>query len=321
MSSTQANEAEPSEYSTQGAPTVIEPNPRRSARKIASGHPTPTNLPPLPSKSKKRLPSPAVQARETLRKATLSQSRAHKERIQSTSSNQGTSRAISPTPPPVESYEELPLASESEEEYPLSRVKYSPDVSVKLEEEVIENIMANNNGNNGGQRAPAFRVPFAWDKNAPSFDTEDADDLMTFVDHIGQIFGLANVTNDQEKKRRLTDYLSVKKKEIWRSLASYKRGTYERFLEDVYKIYPEVKSSKIGSLDALVKLCKSYKGIEMTEEGTLKRFGAEFYSLVKKLMKGKAAITTNSEACRRYLDTLETSFAAALRMMVSSKIF
>ncbi len=213
------------------------------------------------------------------------------------------------------------MDSDSEEEtFPPTEVQYSSN-EFEVSEIKAVNIMANNNGNNAGghRNGSSFKVPFAWDKNAPSFDSEDADDLMTFVDHIGQIFGLAGVTDDQEKKRRLTDYLSVKRKEIWRSLSSYKRGTYDRFLEDVYKIYPEVKSSKIGSLNALVKLCKTYKGIEMTDEGILKRFGVEFYALVKKLMKGKAAITTNSEACRRYLETLEPSFAAALKLMVSNQ--
>lgn len=173
--------------------------------------------------------------------------------------------------------------------------------------------------NMGNQRgAPTFRIPYQWDKNKPVFDSEDADELIVFVDQVNQILELAGVTDAAEKKKRLTEYPPKKKRDVWRELDSYDNGSYEDFLEDVYKIYPEVKTSKIGSIDALVRLCKSYKGIEITEEGLLKRFGAEFHSLVKKLMKGKA-ITTNSEACRRYLETLEPTFAASLRMMVSSQ--
>lgn len=175
-----------------------------------------------------------------------------------------------------------------------------------------------NNNNAPRGTGPTFRIPYAWDKNKPTFDTEDADDLIAFVDQVKQILDLANVTSDAERKKRLTEYLPRKKQDVWRELDTYTNGTFDDFLEDVYKIYPEVSSTKIGSMDALVKLCKSSRGISITEEGLLKRFGAEFHSLVKKLMKGKA-ITTNSEACRRYLDTLEPSFASALRMMVSSQ--
>jgi hypothetical protein len=41
---------------------------------------------------------------------------------------------------------------------------------------------------------------------------------MKFVDHVNQILDLAGVTDDAKKKRRITDYLSIKKKEIWRNL-------------------------------------------------------------------------------------------------------
>jgi hypothetical protein len=208
---------------------------------------------------------------------------------------------------------------------PISEELELPDsLPTELEySSTIQTFMADQDGNVAGpqavvNRGPTFRIPFAWDRNAPSFDTEDAEDLMKFVDHVNQILDLAGVTDDAEKKRRITDYLSIKKKEIWRNLTSYTVGTYDKFLDEVYKIYPEVKSTKIGSLEALVKLCKTYKGVAITDEGLLKRFGAEYLTLVKKLLKGKA-ITTNSEACRRYLDTLSPAFATALRMMVSSQ--
>ncbi|KAF8214603.1 hypothetical protein K438DRAFT_1520413, partial [Mycena galopus ATCC 62051] len=131
-------------------------------------------------------------------------------------------------------------------------------------------------------------MPFPWDRNAPSFESEEADDLMTFVDHVDQILELAGITDDAERKKRLVSYLSVKKNDIWKGLPSYEDGTYEKFLSDVYKIYPEVKSTRVGSIDALNKLCKKYRYIAITDEGILKRFGAEFQSMVKKLLAGKA---------------------------------
>lgn len=182
--------------------------------------------------------------------------------------------------------------------------------------------MANQGGNAqaavaAAPHTAAFRIPYTWDKNAPSFDTDDYEDLLKFVDSVEQIIALANITDDAEKKKLLTNYLPIKKKEYWRGLKTYTTGTFEEFLTEVYKSYPEVKSSKVGSIDNLVKICRSYKGITVLDEGLLRRFGVEFLTVVKKLLKGNA-ITTNSEACKRYLDTLEPSFATTLRMTISS---
>ncbi|KAJ7038761.1 hypothetical protein C8F04DRAFT_1179433 [Mycena alexandri] len=157
------------------------------------------------------------------------------------------------------------------------------------------------------------------DNNPPKFETESADDLMKFVDHANQIFALAGITTDGDRKKRLTDYLSVSKKELWRAMKSYTDGsTYDKFVEDIYKIYPEVKSTKVGSLEALDRLCRQYKGIQVYDEGLLKRFSLEYGTLVKKLLAGKAIIT-NAEACRRYLETLDSSFSTKLNMTISSQ--
>jgi hypothetical protein len=177
----------------------------------------------------------------------------------------------------------------------------------------------NNNGNRNSQRTTPFKMPWAWDNNAPKFETESADDLMKFVDHANQIFALAGITTDVDRKKRLTDYLSVSKKELWRAMKSYTDGsTYDKFVEDIYKIYPEVKSTKVGSLEALDRLCRQYKGIRVYDEGLLKRFSLEYGTLVKKLLAGKAIIT-NAEACRRYLETLDSSFSTTLNMTISSQ--
>lgn len=189
----------------------------------------------------------------------------------------------------------------------------------------------NNPGGPGGagnaaqpnaQTAPTtatFRVPYSWDRNKPTFDSDDHEDLLTFVDQLDQIISLGKITDDAEKKKCFTEYLPWAKKRAWRNIEAYTNGTYEEFLEEVFKSYPEVRTSEEGSMENLSKICKKYKGVSVTQEGLLRRFGVEFHTVVKKLLSGRA-LTTNSEACKKYLDTLEASLASTLRLTISSTI-
>jgi len=163
-----------------------------------------------------------------------------------------------------------------------------------------------------------FKVPRSWDNNAPKFTTDDAEDLRDFVDQVGEIQSLARITDDQQKKELLTSYLPSKKKTMWRDLDSYAKGTYEDFLKEIYQSYPELKQEVEGTLKELEKLCAKYKGIPLHDEGKLKRFGMEFTSLIKKLSM-EPAIILNKEACQRYLDTLDLSFANTLRSSISAR--
>ena len=163
-----------------------------------------------------------------------------------------------------------------------------------------------------------FRVPRSWDNNAPKFTTDDAEDLKDFIDQVDEILSLAKITADDDKKKLLTSYLPNKKKTMWRDLDSFSKGTYEDFLKEIYKSYPELKQETEGTLRELEKLCAKYKGITLHDEGKLKRFGMEFTSLIKKLSM-EPAIILNKEACQRYLDTLDSAFANILRSSISAR--
>jgi hypothetical protein len=167
-------------------------------------------------------------------------------------------------------------------------------------------------------KVASFKVPRSWESNAPKFTTEDPDDLLDFVDQVGEIIELADLKTDEEKKKLLTSYLPVRKRTLWRDLDNYANLTYDEFLKEVYKRYPEVKEEQEGTMEDLEKLCRKHQGIRLQDEGKLKRFGAEFDALYKKLSK-KPAIILNKEACLKYLDTLDTSFATILRSSISAR--
>jgi len=164
----------------------------------------------------------------------------------------------------------------------------------------------------------AFKIPRAWDHNSPRFTSEDPDDLADFVDQVGEIISLAGIETDAEKKKLLTGYLPLRKRKLWRDHDNYANLSYDDFLKEVYKRYPELKEDEVGTVDDLEKLCRRYQGIRLQDEGKLKRFGAEFSALYKKLSKHPAVIL-NKEACLKYLETLDSSFASLLRTSISSR--
>ena len=162
-----------------------------------------------------------------------------------------------------------------------------------------------------------FKAPQTWDKSRPSFKTDDHEDLLDFVEEVAEIARLSNITDEQEKKILFTKYLPFTKRNYWRSLAIYNAGTYDEFLKEIFKSYPEVQVETDGSMDSLTKICKKNREISINDEGKLRRFGIEFLTIAQKLMGGRSLLT-NLEACKRYLDTLEETFSATLRLTVSS---
>ncbi|KAJ7025501.1 hypothetical protein C8F04DRAFT_1269121 [Mycena alexandri] len=177
-----------------------------------------------------------------------------------------------------------------------------------------------NAGVPAGNGVASFKVPRPWESNVPKFTTEDKEDLQDFIEQVDDIIALAQINDDDEKKRLLTSYLPAKKRETWRGLPEYAGAgvSYAEFKKAVLKVYPEVREDLNGTLEELERLCEENRGIRRTEEGKLTRFGMRFRTLVKKLTQAPAIIL-NKEACRRYLDVLERGFAESLRMAINTR--
>ncbi|KAF7297646.1 CCHC-type domain-containing protein [Mycena kentingensis (nom. inval.)] len=169
-----------------------------------------------------------------------------------------------------------------------------------------------------GTGTATFKIPRAWGATGPKFTTDNKDELREFIDQCEDIISLGAVTVDQEKKILLTSYLPLKKREEWRTMPEYAAGTWAEFKKAILQLYPEVEEDRDGTLGDLYELCNEFRGIRRTQEGRLKRFGLRFRTLVTKLLKPPAVIL-NKEACRRYLATLDRSFAEALRTSITTR--
>ncbi|KAJ7706799.1 hypothetical protein B0H17DRAFT_1125629 [Mycena rosella] len=154
---------------------------------------------------------------------------------------------------------------------------------------------------NTGSHVSSFKMPYSWDRNRPTFDSDDHEELLTYVDQVEEILDKAGITVGAERKH----------------LGLYTSGTFDEFVKEVFQSYPEVKSEETGSVEALNNICKKHKGITVSQVGKLRCFGIEFTAEAKKLMRGKA-LTTNLQVCHMYLETLDPAFSVVLKVTVSS---
>ncbi|KAJ7873443.1 hypothetical protein B0H13DRAFT_2349060 [Mycena leptocephala] len=158
-----------------------------------------------------------------------------------------------------------------------------------------------------------FHIPRPWEKDAPTLNTNNIDDLVDFLEQVDTIIELGNVGNDQERKVLLTSYLPVNMRSVWRELETYSGAhSYADFRREILRLYPEIEERRYGSLEGLEELCREFGGVGHKEEGRLRHFGIRFLALVKRLQL-PSALVTNREACIKYLGTLDGLFARRVR--------
>jgi hypothetical protein len=278
------------------------PKPRRSTRP-RTGLQTPVNPPPLPSKRKAL--TAAEKSREKA-KANTQQRTASYQLSQSNLPNQaGTSTSV--------------LTAESN----LGELNTRPPLdssSTPLHTQISTMADQGAGAAAGAAARPnvaSFKIPRSWENGAPKFKSGDPDELIDFVSQIKEIIRLAGITDALERKDLFLSYLEHKQRTMWRAIASYSNGTFDDFLKEIYKSYPEINDDETGTLDALYKLCKLNHGIQMSEEGKLRRFGISFMALYKKLTQAPSQIT-NKEAVRQYLGTLAENFSYTLQLSIGS---
>lgn len=179
--------------------------------------------------------------------------------------------------------------------------------------------MDSGKGNNEVDSVERFWIPRTWEKDVPRFQTDSVDTLIDFLEQVDEIFALAQIVDQQEKKELLTSYLPAGLRVVWRNMAAYGAGhSYAEFRHAIRGLYPEITVHERGSLSVLNTLCRDAGVIEVKEEGRLRRFGLEFRALVAKT----PAVITNCDACQKYLNVLSPAFSRRLRQdIIDRKLF
>ncbi|KAJ7687216.1 hypothetical protein B0H17DRAFT_1136355 [Mycena rosella] len=98
-----------------------------------------------------------------------------------------------------------------------------------------------------------FKMPSPWDtKNCPSFDGKTAESLTKYLKHCKMIIEGSGTSTDEGKKEILLKFAQRVIQEEWEGLATYKTGTFEKWVTEIESLFPEIKAIKDGSLTCLI---------------------------------------------------------------------
>ncbi len=158
-----------------------------------------------------------------------------------------------------------------------------------------------------------FKIPAAWDQNRPKFDGETANSLRNFLRHCEIIFTSGSITDEQEKKEKLLEYVDHSDiREQWEKLRTFKDPiTFAKWKEEIVELFPEIEDMAQGSLSKLNNICQNSTPISRDELGKLRRFSLAFENEAEKLMKG-SALVVNLNLVEMILKVLDPVFAEEL---------
>ncbi|CAK5284416.1 unnamed protein product [Mycena citricolor] len=169
-----------------------------------------------------------------------------------------------------------------------------------------------------------FKIPQPWDTSRPILDEKDPLLIEAYLRHCAQIVEDGGITDVKQAKSMYIRYLPSRQvMDVWEGLDTYSDDTktVAEFEAEILKGYPEVSKQKTGTMADLDRLCRENRGIKITDEGDLKRFGLQMYSHYKRLSV-PPAIITNKVACERYMRTLDSEFSTVLRnALATSQVF
>ncbi|CAK5280878.1 unnamed protein product [Mycena citricolor] len=169
-----------------------------------------------------------------------------------------------------------------------------------------------------------FKIPQPWDTSRPILDEKDPLLIEAYLRHCAQIVEDGGITDVKQAKSMYIRYLPSRQvMDVWEGLDTYSDDTktVAEFEAEILKGYPEVSKQKTGTMADLDRLCRENRGIKITDEGDLKRFGLQMYSHYKRLSV-PPAIITNKVACKRYMRTLDSEFSTVLQnALATSQVF
>ncbi|KAJ6564457.1 hypothetical protein B0H19DRAFT_889503, partial [Mycena capillaripes] len=163
-------------------------------------------------------------------------------------------------------------------------------------------------------------MPARGDRNAPQFDSRKPHELRRYFTNLEFLFTRAAVTDDTEKKKHATRFLSVDDQEIWEALETFTdiTKTYADFKASVLKLYAgndEDCRFELGDLDALIG---QYSRVGILSMEDLTTFYRQFLRITTYLI-GKNRLSA-AEQSRLFLRAMQpASFALEVRRRLQIK--
>ncbi|KAJ7201965.1 hypothetical protein B0H12DRAFT_1206370 [Mycena haematopus] len=166
----------------------------------------------------------------------------------------------------------------------------------------------------------ATPMPARGDRNAPQFDSTKPHELRRYFTDLEFLLNRAAVTDETEKKKHATRFLSVEDQEIWEALKSFgdNTKTFAQFKADVLKLYAGNDEDRRFELSDLDSLVGQYSRVGILTLDDLKTFYRQFLHITTYLLEKKHL--SESEQSRSFLRAMQPpSLTAEIRLHLKIK--
>ncbi|KIM46613.1 hypothetical protein M413DRAFT_63314, partial [Hebeloma cylindrosporum] len=146
--------------------------------------------------------------------------------------------------------------------------------------------MNSSNDSNSALGGRARRMPLPGCREAPFFNKEKPNELITFLSILEDLFKEYGLTSDQDKKDKAGRYTDASTTEEWKALDTYQESsTWVEYWAELVESYPEAANLKTGSLARLNQICREHKRLAPGDLADLLAFKHAFQTEAKKLQR------------------------------------
>ncbi|KAG6901126.1 hypothetical protein C0995_000297 [Termitomyces sp. Mi166 len=162
-----------------------------------------------------------------------------------------------------------------------------------------------------------WRLPWPTSENAPRFmHTQSGSEVYRFVKTMDIMFRRAGITDNQEKKERIVDYVDAQTEDEWRAFVHWDaKSDWTAFVKEVYDSYPGADEEAYGSVSRLYGICQEHAGLGQSD-------GKKIHSLMRKVEGEKlvaAGVLRNGYLVAKFLECFTPAFEGRIRMFASKK--
>ncbi|KAG6914081.1 hypothetical protein DXG01_002535 [Tephrocybe rancida] len=149
------------------------------------------------------------------------------------------------------------------------------------------------------------RMPLSTSRDAPRFTHKQPEEVRRFLYRMETLFELAGITEDQDKKKRILDYVDAQTEKEWRGCDNFgNNGTWKDFVKEIKESYPEAADDE-GSVADLDQICREHARLGQGHTSELHSLIRKFKAEAKKLKE----IIGNGVIINKFMGCLTPAFA------------
>ncbi|KAG6913542.1 hypothetical protein DXG01_006076 [Tephrocybe rancida] len=143
------------------------------------------------------------------------------------------------------------------------------------------------------------RMPLSTSRDAPRFTHKQLEEVHRFLHRMETLFELAGIMDDQDKKKRVLEYVDAQTEKEWRGCDNFVAGSpWKDFVKEIKDSYPEAADDE-GSIANLDQICREHARLGQGHTSELHSLICKFKAEARKLKEviGNGVIVDKLMGC------------------------